>query len=40
MALSEVVEGKMDYELTDDVANEIITAKNPEGAAGGKKGKK
>ncbi len=40
MALSELVDGKMDYELTDEVSNEIITSKNPEGALGGKKRKK
>ena len=27
MALSELLEGKMDYELTDPVSSEIITAK-------------
>ena len=27
LALTEVVEGKMDYELTDPVAGEILTAK-------------
>ena len=40
MALSELVDGKMDYELTDEVSNEIITSKNPEGALGGEKRKK
>ena len=29
MALTEVVDGKMDYELTDPVAVEIHTAKTP-----------
>jgi len=28
MALSELVEGKMDYELTDPISSEIITAKS------------
>jgi DNA-directed RNA polymerase subunit omega len=27
LALTELVEGKMDYELTDPVANEILTSK-------------
>ena len=29
MALTELVDGKMDYELTDPVSVEIITAKTP-----------
>ena len=29
MALTEIVDGKMDYELTDPVSVEIITAKTP-----------
>jgi hypothetical protein len=29
MALTELVDGKMDYELTDPVAVEIHTAKTP-----------
>ena len=37
LALTEVVEGKMDYELTDPVAGEIHTAKS---SAKGKKKKK
>ena len=28
MALSEILEGKMDYELTDPISSEIITAKS------------
>tara|TARA_B100001971_G_C18074394_1_gene474816 strand:+ start:140 stop:391 length:252 start_codon:yes stop_codon:yes gene_type:complete len=36
MALTELVENKMDYELTDEIAGEIITSKNPEGAKGKK----
>jgi|TARA_B100000959_G_C14666281_1_gene494525 DNA-directed RNA polymerase subunit omega len=36
MALTELVENKMDYELTDGIASEIITSKNPEGAKGKK----
>ena len=36
MALTELVENKMDYELTDEIAGEIITSKNPEGARGKK----
>ena len=35
MALTELVEGKMDYELVDEIAIEIITAKSE-----GKKNKK
>ena len=27
LALTELVEGKMDYELTDSISNEILTAK-------------
>ena len=37
LALTELVEGKMDYELTDSVANEILTAKT---VVKGKKKKK
>ena len=37
LALTELVEGKMDYELTDPVANEIFTAKT---VVKGKKKKK
>lgn len=37
LALTELVEGKMDYELTDPVAFEILTAKS---SAKGKKKKK
>jgi len=29
LALTELLEGKMDYELTDPVANEILTSKSP-----------
>ena len=29
MALTELVDGKMDYELTDPVSVEILTAKTP-----------
>ena len=32
MALTELVEKKMDYELVDPIASEIISSKNPEGA--------
>ena len=28
MAMSELLEGKMDYELTDPISSEIITAKS------------
>ena len=28
LALTELVEGKMDYELTDSISNEILTAKS------------
>ena len=28
LALTELLEGKMDYELTDSVANEILTSKS------------
>ena len=38
LALTEVVEGKMDYELTDPVANEILTSKST--VKGKKKAKK
>ena len=37
LALTELVEGKMDYELLDDVAPEILTAKS---AKKGKRKKK
>jgi|TARA_B100000959_G_scaffold277610_1_gene334502 DNA-directed RNA polymerase subunit omega len=37
LALTELIEGKMEYELTDPVANEILTAKT---AVKGKKKKK
>ena len=36
MAWTELVENKMDYELVDPIASEIITSKNPEGAKGAK----
>lgn len=36
MSLTELVENKMDYELTDQISGEIITSKNPEGAKGNK----
>ena len=29
LALTELLEGKMDYELTDPVASEILTSKTP-----------
>ena len=35
MALTELVEKKMDYELIDPIANEIKYSKNPEGAKAG-----
>ena len=38
LALTELVEGKMDYELTDPVANEILTSKST--LKGKKKAKK
>ncbi len=37
LALTELVEGKMDYELTDSMANEILTSKT---VVKGKKKKK
>jgi|TARA_Y100000739_G_scaffold200713_1_gene185094 DNA-directed RNA polymerase subunit omega len=36
MAMTELVEKKMDYELIDPIANEIKYSKNPEGAKSGK----
>ena len=36
MAITELVEKKMDYELIDPIANEIKYSKNPEGAKSGK----
>ena len=36
MSLTELVENKMDYKLTDQISGEIITSKNPEGAKGNK----
>ncbi len=35
MAMTELVEKKMDYELIDPIANEIKYSKNPEGAKAG-----
>ena len=29
LAMTELIEGKMDYDLTNDVAKEILTAKSP-----------
>ncbi len=36
MAMTELVEKKMDYELIDPIASEIKYSKNPEGAKAGK----
>ena len=36
MAMTELLEKKMDYELIDPIANEIKYSKNPEGAKSGK----
>lgn len=36
MAMTELVEKKMDFELIDPIANEIKYSKNPEGAKSGK----
>ena len=36
MAMTELVQNKMDYELIDPIANQIISSKNPEGAKSGK----
>tara|TARA_Y100000588_G_scaffold260287_1_gene274857 strand:+ start:370 stop:621 length:252 start_codon:yes stop_codon:yes gene_type:complete len=35
MAMTELIEDKMDYELVDPIASEIISSKNPDGAKEG-----